>query len=238
MRSLWQTLDSATTRAVVVVAASVLLIGISYGAAAHDAGWPWWQTVAIATVVLAGSSEFVLLGVVAAGGLPLLGAAAALLVNSRHLGYGLAVGELMPRGRRLLLGAHLLNDESAAMTAAEKDGRRASAVFVLCGVGVLLSWPLGALIGSVIGRLVDPNTLGLDAAFPALLIALALPALKDRTTAVAVGIGAIVALATVPFLPAGLPVVAGLIGVIITEVWSTVRRRRGVVDRPVEEVVT
>ncbi|MFW0786878.1 AzlC family ABC transporter permease [Gordonia sp. CPCC 206044] len=223
MRSSWRTLGADRVRAILVMSASVLVIGMSYGVAAHTAGLPWWQIVLVATVVLAGSSEFVFVGVIAAGGAPLVGALAGLLVNTRNFGYGLAVGRHLGRGLPMLFGAHLINDETAAITTGENDARRARMAFFLCGAGVLLSWPFGSLLGSAIGGVVaDPEMLGLDAAFPALLAALALPALKDRRTLAAALLGAIVAVAASPFLPAGLPILTALVGLACVEL---IRRR-------------
>ncbi|MFT4126811.1 MAG: AzlC family ABC transporter permease, partial [Gordonia sp. (in: high G+C Gram-positive bacteria)] len=163
MRSLWRTLDRATVRAIGVMYLSVFVIGMSYGVSGHSVGLTWWQLTLIATVVLAGSSEFVFLSVLVAGGAPWLGAAAGVLINTRNLGYGLAVGPSVGTGVRMLLGAHLINDESAALTAAQTEPTRARATFLLSGVGVLVTWPAGALLGAVLGNLVaDPAVLGLD----------------------------------------------------------------------------
>ncbi|MFT4128316.1 MAG: branched-chain amino acid ABC transporter permease, partial [Gordonia sp. (in: high G+C Gram-positive bacteria)] len=85
------------------------------------------------------------------------------------------------------------------------------------GVGVLVTWPAGALLGAVLGNLVaDPAVLGLDAALPALLGALALPALRARATAAAALLGTATALAVAPFVPAGVPVLLALVGVAAT----------------------
>ncbi|MYR06452.1 branched-chain amino acid ABC transporter permease [Gordonia sp. SID5947] len=223
MRSSWRTLDPSAVRAIVVMSASVLVIGTSYGVAAHTAGLAWWQILTIATVVLAGSSEFVFVGVIAGGGAPLVAALAGLLVNSRNFGYGLSVGKHLGRGLPLALGAHLINDETAALAAGERDSRRARAMFFLCGVGILIGWPLGSVLGSAIGGLVaSPESLGLDAAFPALLAALAVPALRERTTLAAALIGGGVAVVASPFLPAGVPIMLSLLGVALVEV---MRRR-------------
>ncbi len=206
------------------MSASVLVIGASYGVAAHGVGLQWWQILTIATVVLAGSSEFVFVGVLAAGGAPILGALAGILVNTRNFGYGLAVGRHLDGGPRLLLGAHLINDETAAIAAGHTDASRARSAFFLCGAGVLVSWPLGSVLGSAIGEVVaHPESLGLDAAFPALLAALAVPALRDRTTLTAALVGGGIAVAASPFLPAGLPILMALAGPAAVEV---IRRRR------------
>ncbi|MBD0862222.1 AzlC family ABC transporter permease [Gordonia sp. zg691] len=226
MRSAWRTLDSATLRAVAVMCVSILVIGASYGVAAHGAGLTLWQIVLIATLVLAGSSEFVFVGILAAGGVPILAALAGLLVNTRNFGYGLAVGKHLRGVPEILFGAHLINDETAAMTTAESEPRRARAAFLLCGVGVLLSWPLGAALGAGLGGvLADPERLGLDAAFPALLAALAIPALRERATWAAVAVGGAVAVASTPFLPAGLPVIGALGGFVAVEAVRGMRNR-------------
>ncbi|MEE3849115.1 AzlC family ABC transporter permease [Gordonia sp. LSe1-13] len=230
MRSFWRTLDAATVRVVLVMSASVLVIGASYGVTAHAAGLAWWQIVIIATVVLAGSSEFVFVGILAGGGAPLLAALAGLLVNTRNFGYGLSIGRHLPRGLPLALGAHLINDETAVIVAGEPESRRARIAFFLCGAGILISWPLGSAIGAAIGELVtDPEALGLDAAFPALLAALAVPALRDRSTLCAAAIGAVVAVAATPFLPAGLPILLALSGLAVVEL---MRRRARPQPRP------
>ncbi len=99
------------------------------------------------------------------------------------------------------------------MTATEPDPRRARAAFLLCGVGILVCWPTGAGLGAFLGSVVaSPEALGLDAAFPALLAALAIPALRSGATWAAAVVGGAIAIASTPFLPAGLPVVGALAG--------------------------
>ena len=72
-------------------------------------------------------------------------------------------------------------------------------------------WNLGTLAGALAGQVIgDTDAFGLDAAFPAALLALVLPALRGtpRTRNAAL-LGAAVALATTPFLPAGRAGAAG-----------------------------
>ena len=53
------------------------------------------------------------------------------------------------------------------------------AAYWLCGAGVALIWPLGTLTGAAVGKLLPaPETIGLDAVFPAILLALVIPAFK------------------------------------------------------------
>lgn len=181
---------------------------VSYGAISVASGLPWWFPVVMGTLVLAGSSEFLFVGIVGAGGSPIAAALAGLLVNARHVPYGLALPDVLGGGWRRYLGVHLMNDESVVFALTRKDATRA---YWECGFGILLCWPLGALLGAGLGSAVDdPNTFGLDAMFPAAILALILPSLRDARARRPALLGACVALVCVPMLPAGLPLLASL----------------------------
>ena len=114
-----------------------------------------------------------------------------------------------------------MNDESVVFALAQPDLRRKRAAYWACGIGVLLCWPGGAIMGALAGSLIkDTNAFGLDAMFPAVLLALIVPALRDRVRVRAAVAGAVIALAAAPFLPAGLPVLLALAGVL-----GLIRRR-------------
>jgi 4-azaleucine resistance transporter AzlC len=206
-------------RDIALACLAVWVIGLSYGAIAVASGFPVWFPAAQSTLVVAGASEFLFIGIVAAGGNPIAAALAGLLVNARHLPYGLALPpDVTGRGRgwRRVLGAHVMNDESVVFSLAQEDLPRQRAAYWACGLGVLICWPGGAALGALAGSLLrDTNAFGLDATFPAVILALIVPALRDRVTAAAAGLGAVIALVTTPFLPAGLPVLLALAGVVV-----------------------
>ncbi len=182
------------------------MIGVSYGATAVTSHLPAWLPLMLSVLVLAGGSEFLFVGILATGGGLVAAVLSGLLVNARHLPYGLSLPDVLGTGWRRLIGTHVMNDEAVAMAMSESDRERSRAKYWLSGLGVLLCWPLGALLGVGIGSAVpNPNEFGLDAVFPAVLIALALPALRDRDTRRAALAGAAVAAASTPFLPSGLP---------------------------------
>ncbi len=195
---------------------AVFFIGLSYGAVAAASGFPLWVPAAQSVLVLAGASEFLFIGIVAAGGSPIAAALAGLLVNARHLPYGLALPEVTDRGWRRLIGTHVMNDESVVFGLAQEDLPRQRAAYWACGLGVLVCWPGGAIFGALIGSVVhDTNAFGLDAMFPAVILALIVKDLRDRLTLRAALAGAAIALAATPFLPAGLPVLVALVAVLL-----------------------
>jgi 4-azaleucine resistance transporter AzlC len=222
--SIYRTLTGGTLRDIALACLAVWFIGLSYGAIAIASGFPLWVPAAQSVLVLAGASEFLFIGIVAAGGNPIAAALAGLLVNARHLPYGLALPDMTGpditgRGWRRLLGSHVMNDESVVFALAQEDLPRKRAAYWACGLGVLLCWPAGAILGALIGRAIgNTNAFGLDAMFPAVILALIMPALRYRVTLRAALIGAAIALAATPFLPAGLPVLlalAGVLGIVI-----------------------
>ena len=216
MSSIYRTLSGGTLRDIALACLAVWFIGLSYGAIAVASGFPLWVPAAQSVLVLAGASEFLFIGIVAAGGNPLAAAAAGLLVNARHLPYGLALPDVIGSGWRRILGAHVMNDESVVFALAQDDLPRKRAAFWACGLGVLICWPGGAILGAFIGTAVhDTNALGLDAMFPAVILALIVPALRDPPTRRAALAGAAIALAATPWLPPGLPVLVGLAGLLL-----------------------
>ncbi|WP_072691106.1 AzlC family ABC transporter permease [Rhodococcus marinonascens] len=216
MRSIFRTLDSTLLRNIALVCLADGLVGISYGAIAVGAGLEPWLPTALSVLVLAGSAEFMFVGIVAAGGSSIAAMLAGLLVNARHLPFGLTVGDVLDRGWRRVLGSHVMNDESVVFALGQTDRDRRRAAYWACGVGIAICWPLGALLGAVAGNAIgDTGVFGLDAMFPAVLLALVLPALRDRDVRVPALVGGVVALVTTPLLPAGLPVLAALLGLLV-----------------------
>lgn len=199
------------------VALGAAVTGASFGAISVGSGLPWWLPVLMSVAIFAGGSQFMAVGIVAAGGSPAAAVLAGLVLNARHLPFGLAIGDVLGRSPLArIVGSHLLIDESTAFALAQKDPAKARAAYWACGVALFFSWNTGVLIGALAGQAIgDTATFGLDAAFPAALLALTLPALKDAATRNAALAGAAIALVTTPFLPAGLPVLLALAGLFV-----------------------
>ncbi|KJK42002.1 branched-chain amino acid permease [Lentzea aerocolonigenes] len=217
MRSIWRTLDAVLLRDVAAVALGAAVTGASFGAISVGSGLPWWMPVLMSLVIFAGGSQFMAVGIVAAGGSPAAAVVAGLVLNARHLPFGLAIGDVLGRSPLArIVGSHLLIDESTAFAMSQKDPARARAAYWACGVSLFFCWNIGVLVGALAGQAIgDPATFGLDAAFPAAMLALTLPALKDAATRNAALTGAAIALATTPFLPAGVPVLLALAGLLV-----------------------
>ncbi|MEV5509900.1 AzlC family ABC transporter permease [Streptomyces orinoci] len=223
MRSLWNTLDRQLRRDIGAVGLAIGVVGASFGAIAVAAGQSPWIPLTMSATVFAGGAQFTALGIAAGGGTAAAAVLAGLILNARLLVFGLSIADVLQTGwRARLLGSHLLVDQAAAFTQAERDPLRRRAAYLGCGVLLYLTWNLGTLLGVLAGRAIgDPRALGLDAAEPMVFLALVLPALREAPARRCALAGAALALATAPFLPAGLPVLLGLLGLVAARHTST-----------------
>lgn len=214
MRSASETIvrdgDRRVREASLAIGLSAFVIGISFGGLAAAKGLSIAKTAAMSSVIFAGGSQFLAIGIASAGGSGLAIVLGGLLLNARHLPFGLALApRLWPgRGRRAA-ASYLLVDESAALALAQPTDALARRALVLAGAAVFVCWNLGTLVGAVVGRaLGDPDALGLDAAFPAAILCLIAPRLRSPRGRAAIIGGAAVAVLTTPLLPAGAPILA------------------------------
>jgi 4-azaleucine resistance transporter AzlC len=216
MCSIWRTLDRELARDIGLICLADGIVGVSYGAITVSSGFPIWAPMLLSVLVFAGASQFMFIGIVATGGNPIAAVVAGLLVNARHVPFGFAIGDVLGKSwARRLAGSHLMIDESVAFALAQRDADRRRAAYWACGIGLFVCWNVGVVAGAFAGTtLRNTDAFGLDAAFPAVLLALVLPSLRDRATRLPVFIGVLIALATTPFLPAGLPVLLALVGVL------------------------
>lgn len=221
-------LSGGLARDIALVCLADGLVGVSFGAIAVGTGFPIWLPMLASVVVFAGASQFMLVAIIGAGGNPVAAVVAGLLVNARHLPFGLAIGDAVGDGwLRRIAGSHVLIDESTAFAMAQSDPRRRRAAFWACGLGLFACWNVGVVIGALGGTLIEStDALGMDAAFPAVLLALLMPSLRDRATRTAALLGAVIAVGTGLVLPAGLPVLLALVTLPLAAVGRSAGRRR------------
>ena len=185
-----------------------LLFSASFGLLAGEAGMSAAAAIVMSVTTFAGSAQFAAGSILETGGGALAASVAALLLNARYAPMSVAVAGIFPgsRGRRFL-ESQLIVDESWAL--AGKSGRFEYPVLAGVGTVLYLLWIGGTVLGVVFGdALGDPDSIGLDAAFPALFLALLLPYARVPRALGAALLAAAITLALTPFTPAGVPIVA------------------------------
>ncbi|MEU1513741.1 AzlC family ABC transporter permease [Streptomyces sp. NPDC005811] len=200
--------DSAVVRDGLGVGVAVGLSGFAFGVTAAGSGLTVWQSCALSLLVFTGASQFALVGALAAGGNPLTAAAGAFFLGVRNAFYGLRLSQVLalPRAVRPL-AAQWVIDETTAVSLAQPGRRAARIGFTVTGVSLYVLWNLTTLLGALGAEAIgDTNAWGLDAAGPAVFLALLAPMLRTGTERIVAGLAVVLGLGLLPVVPAGVPV--------------------------------
>jgi 4-azaleucine resistance transporter AzlC len=206
----------AGVRAVLPVAVTVPLFGVSFGVLARAADMGVVAPIVMSATTFAGGAQFAVASILDEGGGLAAAIVAALLLNGRYAAIGISVASIF-RGSRLrrLLESQLIVDESWALSA-RPDGTFDRRVLLGAGLTLYVTWVLGTALGVLGGGFLgDPERLGLDAAFPALFLALLVGQLGSRRAVAAAVAGGGIALVLLPFTPPGAPIVAAVLGCLV-----------------------
>ncbi|MFL5826554.1 MAG: AzlC family ABC transporter permease [Thermoleophilaceae bacterium] len=203
-------------RAAVPLAVAVGVFGVSFGVLAQKAGMGVLAPIVMSITAFAGSAQFAAVSLLSTGAGVAAASIAAILLNLRYLPIGVSAASALQGGRlKRLLEAQLVVDESWALGQPD-PGRFDRHLMIGAGLLIYAAWVIGTTIGVLAGDLLgDPKNLGLDAAFPALFLALLAGQLRSRRAVVGALAGAAIALALVPVSRPGVPLIAACAGCLI-----------------------
>jgi 4-azaleucine resistance transporter AzlC len=195
-------------RKVVPFSIAVVGFGISFGVLARPVMGPV-APIVMSVTTFAGSAQFAAASILGTGGTLAAAVVAAVLLNARYGPIGVSVAPSLGGSMwsRFLRG-QLVVDETWALSA---DGRGGHDPKIIVGAGLVLyaAWVVGTALGVLFGDLIgDPARFGLDAAFPALFLALLVGVLDRREARIVAVLGAAIGLALTPVAPPGVPIIA------------------------------
>ncbi|MBC7273699.1 MAG: AzlC family ABC transporter permease [Streptomyces sp.] len=222
--------DARVVRDALGVGVAVGLSGFAFGVTSAGSGLTVWQTCALSLLVFTGASQFALVGALAGGGGWLAASAGALFLGVRNAFYGLRLSQVLslPRGVRPF-AAQWVIDETAAVALAQPARRSARIGFVVTGLSLYVLWNLTTLVGALGAEAIgDTEAWGLDAAGPAVFLALLAPMLRSGAERAVAGLAVVLGLGLLPVLPAGVPVLVSALAAPVV-LWA--RGRRGGEDR-------
>ncbi|MGW7820977.1 AzlC family ABC transporter permease [Streptomyces puniciscabiei] len=200
--------DRAVVRDALGVGVAVGLSGFAFGVTSAGSGLGLLQTCALSLLVFTGASQFALVGALSAGGNPITAAAGAFFLGVRNAFYGLRLSQLLalPRAVRPF-AAQWVIDETTAVTLAQPTRRARRIGFTVTGLTLYALWNLTTLLGALGAKAIgDTRAWGLDAAGPAVFLALLAPMLRTTTERAVAGLAVLLGLGLLPVLPAGVPV--------------------------------
>jgi 4-azaleucine resistance transporter AzlC len=194
---------------VLPIAPMSLVFGLSFGVLAEAAGMGVLAPIVMSGTSFAGSAQFAAASVIEAAGGVATAVTAAVLLNARYAPISLTVAPSMGGSPlRRLFESQLIVDESWAVSQVG-GGRVDRRLLMGAGLTLYAGWVGGTALGALGGGLLgNPATYGLDAAFPALFLALLVRQLESRRAVVAALLATAISLALVPFTSPGVPIIA------------------------------
>lgn len=169
-----------------------IFLGIAFGVLMQQAGFPVWMSLLISLIVYAGSMQFVLVTILSSGASVLLTAAMTLLINSRHIFYGLSfVEKFKTMGRRYFYMIFSLTDEtySVLCSVRPEDKTDKKQAMFLIALFDQAYWVAGSVIGAAVGGILPFDTTGIDFSMTALFVVIFLEQWLDAKTHIPAVVG-------------------------------------------------
>lgn len=220
---------AAAVRLSIPVALAYIPLGIAFGVLLVTSGIRWFWAPLSALLIFAGSIEFLGVTLMVSGVSVLQVAFTALIVNFRHIFYGLTfpVTRLRTTPQRVY-GVFALTDETYGITSAGPGAAFNGFQITVLQVVSHVWWVGGALLGSAIGQVIPPEIKGFGFALTAMFITLAVNAVqssRDYSLLVYAAIAGVVAFGSDHYVYPESFLIVGLL-VYLTLVSATYLRRR------------
>lgn len=205
-----------------------LPLGLAFGFIGQELGLPWYAMVMLSGLVYAGSSEFVAAAMMAAGETTMAVVFTSLLVNFRHVFYGLSVFDKIPAtGLLRYYVIATLSDETYALIASMPSGgsenttefNRAQSIWI--AVFNHAYWFVSVILGYLLHSGLDLQLPGLEFILTALFVVLTIEKAKQLRKAFPFGIALICGLVSWLVAPKQMLVVAIMFSVVVLIIMST-----------------
>ena len=207
-------------KAIVPVLLALIPFAVAFGATAMGNGLSTLEALGMSVFVFAGAAQLAVIPLLSAGASVAIVVLTVLIINLRFTLYSASLaphfGRLPLRWKGLL--SYLLTDQAYAATitrfeAGETEEPDKRWYYLGVALAVWITWQAATMLGVFLGAWASEGW-SLDFVLPLIFIALALPAIKDRTTtaaALSAGVAAVFAAA----LPLNLGLItAALVGVL------------------------
>jgi 4-azaleucine resistance transporter AzlC len=222
----------AGAKAIVPMLFALLPFGLAFGATAAGSGFSPVEIVGMSVFVAAGAAQLAAIQLISAGASAAVVILTVIIINLRFTLYSASLAphfRSLPLGWKGLLSFHLTDQAYAATINRFDEGETKEPdkrwYFLGTGLAIWTTWQVATLTGVFVGEWVSEGW-SLDFILPLVFIALAVPAVKDRTTgaaALAAGIAAVFA----AVLPLNLGLIgASLVGVLGGLAMETLIKRR------------
>jgi len=156
------------------VMAGYLVLGAGFGILLQSKGYSFLWAVLMSTTIYAGSMQYVAVDLLSGGASLLSAGLMTLMINARHLFYGLSMLERYrsAKGGRKAYLIHTLTDETYSLlcTAQPPEGVEPVPFYLWVSALDQLYWIIGSALGGLLGQALPFDAAGVDFAMTALFV--------------------------------------------------------------------
>lgn len=210
------TLKAAFPKTIPVMA-GFLFLGASYGILMSTSGFPVWMTLLMSTAVFAGSMQFVAINLLLGAFDPIQALAVTLMINARHLFYGIAlIDKYKGLGLKKLYMIFGLTDESFSINCTANIPEHINQGQFMFFVTLLnqIYWVAGSVAGAVFGSFIFFNTEGIDFVMTAMFTVILLEQWLVKKNRIPIIIGLVMSITCVLIFGAGDFIIPAMISIL------------------------
>lgn len=151
-----------------------LVLGFGFGIILKANGYGIFMAFVMSFVIYAGSMQYVAIGLLTSGASLITAALTTLMVNARHLFYGISMlDKYKNTGKRKPYLIFALTDETYSLVCNENPDiadKEKNNYYLFVSLFDQIYWILGSLLGAAVGSIVKFNSEGIDFALTALFL--------------------------------------------------------------------
>ena len=151
-----------------------IVLGFGFGIVLRANGYGVLWALVMSLFIYAGSMQYVAIELLASGASLVTAALTTLMVNARHLFYGISMlDKYKTAGKRKPYLIFALTDETYSLVCKEKPNvpdENKTDYFFLVSLFNQIYWVAGSVLGAVVGNLVEFNSNGIEFALTALFL--------------------------------------------------------------------
>lgn len=166
------------------VMAGYVVLGTGFGILLETKGYSVWWALAMSAFIYAGSMQYVAIDLLAGGASLISAAVMTLMVNARHLFYGISmIDRYKETGKKKPYLIFALTDETYSLVCSGDvpEGVNQKKYFFWVSLFNQCYWVAGSLLGALLGSFLNFNTAGIDFSMTALFLVVFIEQWKSTT---------------------------------------------------------
>ena len=154
------------------VLSGYLVLGMGFGVLMQSKGYGFLLALAMSIFIYAGSMQYLAIDLLSGGASLITSALTTLMVNARHLFYGISMVDRYKNAKKKPYIIFALTDETYSLVCSvnEENEEKRNRYYFLVSLFNQIYWVVGSALGVLLGEVIPFSTEGIDFALTALFV--------------------------------------------------------------------